>query len=74
MIRVEFLYLFQRNFIIAIRSDIDAQFAEVLDQVIGKGIVIVYHQQHDIHLAFVCGKADGSCLYRQRQTVFQKYR
>jgi hypothetical protein len=40
--RVKFFYLFQRNGVITVNNRFLSQFSQVLDEVIGKRIVIIY--------------------------------
>ena len=45
-LRPQSLYLFQSDLIVADDADLFPEFAEVLHQVIGKGVVIIDYQKH----------------------------
>ena len=45
--RCEFLDLGRRNLVIAMHAHVGAELAEILDEVVGKRIVVVDHQQHE---------------------------
>ncbi|MNT61924.1 hypothetical protein D3C72_1995990 [compost metagenome] len=46
LVRVQRGDFFQRDLVVAGHAHIHTQFAKILDQVVGKGIVVVDHQQH----------------------------
>jgi len=46
MIRLQFGNLGQINLVITIHLHILTQLAQILHQVIGEGIVVIYHQKH----------------------------
>lgn len=46
VVRVEGFDLIQRDLIVAHDADFLTQFSEVLDEVIGKGVVVIDHEEH----------------------------
>ena len=46
VLRIQFFDLLHGDFIVAVYQHFFAEFGEILHQVIGKGVVIVDHQQH----------------------------
>jgi len=51
MARLQCGNLFERDLVVAIHGNILLEFAEVLHQVIGEGIVVVDHEQHKLNIS-----------------------